>query len=401
MRDPVRKGGVLQRISQGWHGATSLAVALGCAVLGSGSAAQAACIGALDDMDGVVAQLAARGGVGGVGGSGLIDGPTLENAIANGDGIGGTGLEDPTGGVGGTGHRRSMDGIGGTGLVDNGSGNRFDTRFEKEDAFDTRAYEGLDNASLDGIRAAGTNVGAASSDRNLIRGVVTRLSGDCMPGERIELDGSRVIDAQGSERALQDLRVGQVVGIETVAAGATLHAVRVSLDPLLEGPVTATDPLGGVIEVMGQRVEVGRFVPIEGQHGAPLTLPEINPGDSVIVHGMRLKDGSIVATWLARRAASDMARVHGFGKWDQAGAGSTRLSIGGVPVMPHDASPSVHGEWLSAVGHWDSVSASLADARVFEAMHHDSEAGSDELATAERILDVRVHLGRLPPTTTR
>ncbi len=379
--------------------------------------ARAACIAALDDVDTVIAELAR---VGGIGGSGLSDGfgPGTGNGDGiggtgfagdrdaygmaggdtNGSGIGGTGYSDPSGGVGGTGDSgaregRTQEGIGGTGYA------RGDADAQPH------AFEGLDNASLDRIRAAGENPGAAAGDTRALRGVLTQLGGECAYGERVEFDGSRVVDENGDDVSPSWLRVGQVVGVEALAAGSLLHAVHVGLDPLLSGPVTAVDAAAGRVEVLGQGVEVGPLVPIEGRDGEALALADIQAGDSLVVHGARRADGSIVATWLARQAPSDIASVRGFALAAQDARHMGTLRVGGVVVSADPsaslAAEALRGTWVRAVGRWDASTASVTDAHVRASTRSAAEVAADALATEERILDVRVHLGQLPPTSTR
>jgi hypothetical protein len=227
------------------------------------------------------------------------------------------------------------------------------------------------------------------------------LGGACSSGLQIEFDERTVIEESGEPVFPDVLRIGHVISVDVEQLDTTRHALGVSLRPVIEGPVTGIDAEAGLLEVMGETVEVGASVMIEDEgQGTTITLESIEEGDSVVVHGRRTADGAVLATYLGLRARSDLASVRGVVEPMDGSAEGIVLRIGRVRVATICGAEAPAGHWVQATGRWDVASASLADARLVEAPAGRSPAAELD-SHPERKPGVRLHLDQWAPNPTR
>ena len=182
-------------------------------------------------------------------------------------GIGGTGgrvADARAGGLGGTGHTR--DGFGGTG--DRVAGVR--------DGFGGTGH------------AAGLG-GTGAPRRLVIRGMVTGFASVCVNGLEIHYDRDTPVRLDGRPATGTALAVGQIVDIEARLGTGGLRAQRLDVVHQLAGRIEQVDRSAGRIEVAGTPVHLPA-----GGFGA--SIDRLNPGEPVLVSGLRLPDGSLQAT---------------------------------------------------------------------------------------------------------
>ncbi len=202
-------------------------------------AAAARNVCALPGLTSIQDGLGGTGHTGGDGGEGL--GGT---GMMPGDGIGGTGrpLASLPDGLGGTGHR--SDGLGGTG---------------------------------------------SPRERLHIRGVVTGFGSICVAGLEVRYSPATPVRIDGMAATSGALAVGQVVDIEARLRGGSIHAEQVRVLRQLVGKVEEVDVLAGRVRIAGTLVDVPERV-------AGLRIPDLRPGQPVMVSGLWRTDGALHAT---------------------------------------------------------------------------------------------------------
>lgn len=153
-------------------------------------------------------------------------------------------------------------------------------------------------------------------------GTVTGLGSVFVGGVRYGIDGARLIDDDGNVTVLGDdagpLQVGMVVEVsgEVDDSGSVRTAKQIAYGAELKGPVTAVDAAAGSFEVFGVTVRTGATT-VYGNFGGVAALAV---GNVVEVSGQPDTNGSIVATFVEREAASIAAFVAGGGTYRLRGA---------------------------------------------------------------------------------
>lgn len=207
-------------------------------------------------------------------------------------GIGGTGMPQ-AGGIGGTGIQ-AQGGIGGTGII----------------------------------------------------GTITGFGSVCVNGLEVEYDETTRVDSSGQALAVHDLAIGQVIALDAVPApaGGGLIARRIDVMNLLEGPISAMQPDGARVEVMGQTVHLSENTVL-----APgVVLRDLAVGTPLQVSGYRNASGEILATRLATAPELTAVRVLGEVVRDNQG----RTFVAGIELASAGGMPPVGAEWL-VEGKWD------------------------------------------------
>jgi hypothetical protein len=165
-----------------------------------------------------------------------------------------------------------------------------------------------------GVETGGTGPTGSS----FVEGPVNGFGSVIVAGIRFDESGARVEDADGTLRDRNDLRLGMRVEIEGGAVtddsdgGRSARASRVRIVAELLAPVTAIDPGGALIEVLGQAVRINAATVVDGVAGG---VPSLRLGDVVEVHGFvdpGLLVDRYVATRIERRSVAPAAyRVRG------------------------------------------------------------------------------------------
>jgi hypothetical protein len=160
----------------------------------------------------------------------------------------------------------------------------------------------------------GVETGGTGATGAYVEGPITGFGSIIVAGVRFDDSSARVEDADGSGRSRDDLRLGMRVEVESGAiaddgsGGRAATATRVRFASDLIGPVTAADPQGLQLGVIGQTVRVTAATVVDGAPGGAASLAV---GDIVEVHGFPSVD-SYVATRIERRSVAPTAfRVRG------------------------------------------------------------------------------------------
>ncbi len=183
-----------------------------------------------------------------------------------------------------------------------------------------------------GACGGGVETGGTGATSTYVQGPVTGFGSIIVNGIRFDESSARIEDADGSNRARDDLRLGVVVEVEagalaTDASGTRVGtATRVRLGAQLLGPVTDLDLANGRIGVLGQRVRLTLATVLDG---LPNGATSLGLNDIVEVHGffdVNTLSASYVATRIERRTGMPAAfRVRGIAREVDAAAKTLRL----------------------------------------------------------------------------
>ncbi len=182
----------------------------------------------------------------------------------NGDGIGGTGIK--------TAENRHGDGIGGTGVV----------------------------------------------------GTITGFGSIIVNGLELEFDRATNVATDGRPASLEELRVGQVVQGVARKKDARLHLETLDIQHAVSGPITAIDYNAQTMTVLGQSIRLN----LAGDKVAMTSFSTLRAGDQVSVSGLRLSDGTILASRVDQHGHDDRLLVRA----EAATVSGDRLRIGALDV---------------------------------------------------------------------
>jgi hypothetical protein len=155
----------------------------------------------------------------------------------------------------------------------------------------------------EGTDTAGVGTGGTGS---FSVGTVTGFGSVYVNGVRYEDDGTRVVDDDGNVKVLgtddNPLKVGMVVEVtgSVDASGTVRNATQIAFGAEIKGPVTAVDAAAGTLSVFGITVRTATAT-VYGNFGGVAGLAV---GNVIEVYGQPDTDGSIVATYVEREAAS-------------------------------------------------------------------------------------------------
>lgn len=255
------------------------------------------------------------GGAGGIGGTGAQPGGKPPGDTRKGrdrGGVGGTGIsERDGGGVGGTGiSERDRGGVGGTGIV----------------------------------------------------GVITGFGSVCVNGLEVGYDAGSRVETDGEPSSADRLEVGQVVVIDAERRDGELWAKQLAVRNMAVGPIAASDPRRGEIEVLGQRVTIDGATRLAGAGGAALALGDLTPGRFVAVSGLRRADGSVFATRIESRMPRERVSVSG----PLLARGRDQLAVTGLGVVPPTGgvASAVVERIALVVGRLDAATGTLRAERI-------------------------------------
>jgi hypothetical protein len=211
--------------------------------------------------------------------------------------------------------RRNGDGIGGTGAPNTVMA----------------AADGKKNG--DGIGGTG------------ILGTISGFSSVIVNGTAWEFDRHTAVESDGKPSSLEELKVGQVIQGVARLRGDKYFLDTLEIQHAVTGPIGAIDHAGETMTVLGQKVKLN----LAGDKAAIDAFATLQAGDMVSVSGLRLEDGTIVASRVDEQSKDDgrvllrgMASVNG-----------ANVKIGDLTVTPGaDAvvSPPANGGQVFVAG---------------------------------------------------
>ena len=182
-------------------------------------------------------------------------------------------------------------------------------------------------------------------------GTISGFASVFVNGVRYEDQGARLVDDDGTQTTIgtdpNPLQVGMVVEVTGSAndSGTVRSATQIAYGAEVEGAVSAVDAAAGTFDVLGVRVRTTPTTVYRDFGG----VAALTPGQVVAVYGLSDNAGRIVATHVAREAASAAAHVAGGGKYRLRGtiaglsaAAPSQFTVRGVAIRT-DAATRIEG----------------------------------------------------------
>jgi hypothetical protein len=168
--------------------------------------------------------------------------------------------------------RRNGDGLGGTG-----------------------APNGTMVASVDG-KKNGDGLGGTG-----ILGTISGFGSVIVNGSAWEFDRHTAVESDGKPSSLEALKVGQVIQGVARLRGEKYFLDTLEIQHAVTGPVGAIDYAAETMTVLGQKVKLN----LAGDKAAIDAFRTLQANDMVSVSGLRLEDGTIVASRVDEQAKDD------------------------------------------------------------------------------------------------
>ncbi len=185
-------------------------------------------------------------------------------------GIGGTGHASPECGIGGTGNQ----GIGGTGITAN-------------------------NAGIGGTGHSDNEGGIGGTG---IVGIITKFGSIWVNGLEVQYDMKTPVAENTMASNTNSLAIGQVVTVEASGNSTEFKANKISVVNAVAGQISARNAGNGNLTVLGQDVAITAQTIAHDQATQKAAI-KFDRGDYVKVSGLRLANGTIVASRIERTAA--------------------------------------------------------------------------------------------------
>lgn len=188
--------------------------------------------------------------------------------------------------------------------------------------------------------------GVLAGDTGVI-GTITGFASVCVGGTEIHYDTQTPVEIDGRAATVSALAVGQVVEVVAKGHGTDVQAQEIVSRHIVVGPITRADNGNGVIDVMGQAVQLSPSTRFGERVADSATGLGLNT--RVQVSGMRRSDGIVVASRVSLAAAGIPVQLSGqLSKGEE-----STLTVAGVPLLS-DVEVAAHvGREVRVVGLWD------------------------------------------------
>lgn len=198
----------------------------------------------------------------------------------------------------------------------------------------------------------GTMVAAADGKKNGdglggtgILGTISGFGSVIVNGAAWEFDRNTAVESDGKPSSLEALKVGQVIQGIARLRGDKYFLDTLEIQHAVTGPIGAVDYAAETMTVLGQKVKLN----LAGDKAAIDAFRTLQAGDMVSVSGLRMDDGTVVASRVDEQSKDD-GRVLARGLATVTG-GSVR--IGDLTVTPSAdtvVSPPVSGGHVFVAG---------------------------------------------------
>jgi hypothetical protein len=162
-----------------------------------------------------------------------------------------------------------------------------------------------------------------------ILGTITGFGSIIVNGLELEFNHSTLVENDGKPATLEHLRVGQVVHGVARPRDGKLYLDSLEIQHAVSGPISAIDHAGESMTILGQKVRLH----LGGDKAAIESFKTLQKDDVVSVSGLRLADGTIIATRVDQRRPDGRTVVRG----EAASVTGTSLRIGDLDVALRDA----------------------------------------------------------------
>jgi hypothetical protein len=140
----------------------------------------------------------------------------------------------------------------------------------------------------------------------LVSGPITGFGSVHVNGLVLDTAGTQIL-IDGVPGVESELRVGQVIRALAMVEHGTGRALSIEHRPSLVGPINALDAATGALTVLGQHVLTNTATRLDG---APLgALANLSVAMPVVVSGIRMPSGAILATYVGRAAPTDHFKI--------------------------------------------------------------------------------------------
>lgn len=177
-----------------------------------------------------------------------------------------------------------------------------------------------------------------------IVGTITGFASVCINGLEVNYDAATQVSSNGVAVDIQQLAIGQLIAMDTLHAKQGMLASKIDILNAVEGVVTLTQVVTGLIEVMGQPVRSNEATRLSGI----ATLQDIAIGMPLKVSGYRNAAHEIIATRIELAQALPVVSIVGRVAQDSTG----QYVVSGTPVHAPTSSLALGSEVLLK-GQWD------------------------------------------------
>ncbi|MSO72949.1 MAG: hypothetical protein EXQ84_04995 [Rhodospirillaceae bacterium] len=161
-----------------------------------------------------------------------------------------------------------------------------------------------------------------------ILGTITGFGSIIVNGLELEFSHTTLVEDDGKPASLEHLRVGQVVEGVAHPRDGKLYLDTLEIQHAVSGPISAIDYAGGTLTVLGQKVRLN----LGGDKAGTESFKTLQKDDVVSVSGLRLADGTIMATRVDQRRDDGRTIVRG----EATSVSTTNLRIGDLDVPLRD-----------------------------------------------------------------
>jgi hypothetical protein len=170
---------------------------------------------------------------------------------------------------------------------------------------------GQDPKNGDGIGGTGISVADNRNGDGVggtgILGTISGFGSIIVNGMELEYDRGTKVEVDGRPAALEDLKVGQVILGTARTKNGELYLDSIEMLHAVTGPIDAIDHDAQSMTILGQRIRLN----LGGDGAAIESFKTLGKGDSVSISGLRMADGTIVATRVDQRPDDGRLIVRG------------------------------------------------------------------------------------------
>jgi hypothetical protein len=173
-------------------------------------------------------------------------------------------------------------------------------------AIDPKNGDGLGGTGVSSSQLAQAQPGDGLGGTGII-GTISGFGSIIVNGLELEFDRATAVGTDGRPTSLDELRVGQVIQGVAREKDGRLHLESLDIQHAVSGPIGAIDYAEQTITVLGQNIRLN----LAGDKTATASFKTLRAGDMVSVSGLRLSDGTIVATRVDQHADDGRVIVRG------------------------------------------------------------------------------------------
>ncbi len=193
-------------------------------------------------------------------------------------------------------------------------------------AIDPRNGDGLGGTGISNQMVADNRNGDGLGGTGII-GTISGFGSILVNGLKLEFDRATAVVTDGRPAALDELRIGQVIqGVAKKRADGQLYLETLDIQHAVSGPITAIDYKTQSMTVLGQNIRLN----LAGDKAATEAFRTLRAGDVVSVSGLRLEDGTIIASRVDEQSHDGRMLVRGTA--DDANAAQIRIGALLVPL---------------------------------------------------------------------